>query len=387
MAWIYQSNQPKEDRVIRTVRIGERFPDPIHNGISMPVDSVVSTLNRNGPLYRHVAPMCWVAGDGRGQRLDGFHLNTLLWLKQLPSGEEMELPALSTTQFRWRLRDAALASAERSGVSSRPVIEMCQQFGADVPMLRPGEVVANRIDLSTLPVGSVYYSGHPAKPDMLDVWEVVTAGHHRHILGPKEQRQMGQPVVIHTLPGFVDGEGEPPAATKTLAEIALKAWRVGKVYKKRQSWCSVFETTLHALGIDESIVATETGESAAGPGDELSKEQAAALPEGSMLWWGWRNGVGAAVYRRDNTARNKARTRRVWGMNDDGENSHERMIVVSTPSEGTVWNVSARALASMPDGVRFVDPRNNQVTTLDDDARRAARLGFWHSVAITEWVQ
>jgi hypothetical protein len=198
---------------------------------------------------------------------------------------------------------------------------------------------------------------------------------------------LGQPVVIHTLPGFVDGEGEPPAATKTLAEIALKAWRVGKVYKKRQSWCSVFETTLYALGIDESIVTTETGESAAGPGDELSKEQAAALPEGSLLWWAWRNGVGAAVYRRDNTARNKARTRRVWGTNDDGENSHERMIVVSTPSEGTVWNVSARALALMPDGVRFVDPRNNQVTTLDDDARRHARLGFWHSVAITEWVQ
>jgi hypothetical protein len=161
--------------VIRTVRIGERFPDPLHNGISVPVDSVVSTLNRNGPLYRLVAPMCWLAGDGKGQRLDGFHLNTLLWLKQLPSGEEMELPALSTTQFRWRLRDAALASAERSGVNTRPVIEMCQQFGADVPMLRPGEVVANRIDLAALPVGSVYYSGHPAKPDMLDVWEVVTA--------------------------------------------------------------------------------------------------------------------------------------------------------------------------------------------------------------------
>jgi hypothetical protein len=153
MAWIYQSNQPKEDRVIRTVRIGDKFPDPIHNGISMPVDSVVSTLNRNGPLYRLVAPMCWLAGDGKGQRLDGFHLNTLLWLKQLPSGEEMELPALSTTQFRWRLRDAALASAERSGVNTRPVIEMCQQFGADVPMLRPGEVVANRIDLAALPVG------------------------------------------------------------------------------------------------------------------------------------------------------------------------------------------------------------------------------------------
>lgn len=366
---------------MKITRVGDHFPDPVHNSQVLPIGSALAVSPGSREMFTLTAPNCW---EVTGHAVDSYYLHMVLLLRNLPGAEEVELPQVSANQWRWQLRDAALSAAERNSVSIDPVLQMCREFDAPAPLLTPGQVVSNGHDLQQLPVGSIYYIGHPDRSKLLTVWQVGEMGRHARVLGSGERRA-GQPVTVHSLPDFESPEPEPPADDKTWADIALRAWRVGRVFKKRQAWCSVFESTLASLGINDKTVVTAAGVGTQhGPGDTITWDQVRTLPEGSLLWWRWRNKTAAAVYVRDDRVRNRAGTRRAWGYSDDEENSHDQMTVVKVPSEPIAWNVQGALLAHMPHGTRFFDQADNIEKALDRDT--ASHLSSWNTYAVREWV-
>ena len=327
--------------MITSVKTGELFPDLAHNGDVLPEGSVISA-GVNGQRFTTRAPRTWTP-DHRRSTITPY-LSNLMYLCEGP--DEVVLPPVSASEFRWRLRDSALAAADRSGIDHNPVLALASQFGASAPLLQVGGVLSNRIDIEALPVGSVIYSGHPSMPEVLSVW-TRHEDQLRHTFGPDRQRENGQPVTIFSMPDPPTVLREPVADPVTLAKIAVQAWRLGRVFQRKYSWCNVFDQTLLTLGINDAAVSF-IGESVRGPGDTLDRAQTALLPEGSLLWWSFRSGVGFSVYRRDDTAKNKSRTRRVFGWQDNGEQSHDRMTVVQTPAEPMLWSLSGYWLAALP---------------------------------------
>lgn len=360
--------------MITTVQVGAPFPDLLHLGRLLPIESGVGA--HSSVDFTHTAPGVWTQGSAL---MDAFYLNSPMRLHRLPGGvKEFELPRESAREFRWRLRDAALSAAERASVQIPPVLRMASEFGADEPLLRVGGVVSSSTDIEKLPYGTIFYTNHPSTANLLGVWEHTVSGDVQ-LLG-HNRRQAGQPVTIFSAPGLPEVSVDEPADPATLGEIALRAWRIGKVYKSRQSWCSVFENTLLALGITKDNLAA-IGAEQYGPGDVVRREHAALLPEGSILWHLWDRKQAFAVYIRDDRmTRNKAHTRRLFGFNDDAtENSHTEMKVLSTPTEPLAWRISGTYLKEFPNGTTF-DDRGGALQTLDDETRRS--LSSWHSYQI-----
>jgi hypothetical protein len=371
--------------MIRTIRIGDVVPDLLHHGRLLPV----GTLIRYGSIYKHVAPGVWRFGD----RFLTCMCQLTSRLVSLPDErQEVTLPAESAAQFRWRLRDAAFGSAERSGVDLGPVQGLCEAFGAPTPRLTVGGLVSSHHEALFLPPGSLLYSGHPSYPERFGVFRVerrqpgspLSGSNLRHVFGHNEQRN-GDPMTIYSAPDLPVPEEEEAAPEVELAAIALRAWRVGKVFKRRVSWCGSFENSLAALGIDDASVAV-TGELPLGVGDEVTREQAALLPEGSLLYHRWRNGSSFAVYLRDNSGRGTARTKRVAGYEDGrGDNSHEVMTVIRVPGEPMAWSFSGTDLDRLPDGVLYRPSHEVETspTFLDAAARRLIE-SHW-SYLVCDW--
>jgi hypothetical protein len=277
------------------------------------------------------------------------------------------MPRESAEQFLWRLRDTTLAAAERHGVNFNACLRLVAEFGSGAPRLMVGEVVSNGHDIKALPVGSIVYSGHPDKPRWMNVWEM--AAHHDlvHVTGTRSDRYAGLPVTIYSMPGTPELVAERPASEEQIARIGLRAWRVGKSYKSSQGWCSVFEHTIRALGINDELVA-KAG-TTHGPGDTMTRDEARLLPEGTLLRWEWRNRAAMAVYVREDSASNRSRTRRIWGWEDDNENSHDSMIVCRTPTEPMAWVANGLYLRHMPNGVVF-QANHTPEQVLSDETRR-----------------
>ena len=356
-------------------KVGEHFPDVSHRSDLLPVESVVGVTRSRGDTFTQVAPRTWVGGYHQGL-IDPFYLQQSLYLQNLAGQEGVEVPPESATEFRWRLRDTALAAGERSSVSIRPIAAMCAEFGADKPLFRVGGIVSSKHDLSDLPVGTVVYAGHPDVPAYLNVWEVGRDKALVHLMGPLAHRPEGRAMTIHSMPGETQVPEEPPATEEELARIALRAYRIGQTYQKRQNWCGVFANCLDGLGINDKMLSI-IGVNTKGPGDELTRDEIGLMPQGTILWHRWRHGQAFAVYLRDDGARGRARTRRLFGWNDPGANNHDLMTVVSTPTEPMAWTIAGYIALHMPDGTVL---RGVEEFTLDAESRR--RVESWRTYAV-----
>ena len=365
--------------MIKTYKIGEQFPDVSHRSDLLPVGTRISTSpGRHGETYDQVAPRVWTNRQASGM-IDGYYLSTPLYLMDLAGRDEIVLPPESAASFRWRLRDTALGAGERSSVKIPPIAAMCAEFGASVPYFQVGGIVTSRHDMAALPQGSVVYAGHPDKPSYLNVWEVDDGGSLTHVMGPSNYLGDGRPVTIYSIPGVKESEPEDPASDEALAKIALRAYRIGKTYQHKQNWCSVFNNCLAGLGINDTMLAS-VGATMHGPGDVLRKEQIAAMPEGTILWHQWRSGYATfAVYVRDDSARGKAKTRRLFGHDDDGSNTHDLMTVVQTPEEPMAWSVSGTYAQHFPNGT-VLRAGAGQAFTMDDATR--CNITAYYSYAV-----
>lgn len=362
--------------MIRTVKSGEPFPDLIHHGDLMPLGSTIRIGQSRGQVYEQAAPRTWVS-SGR-EPMDSYYLNGPNWVDTLASGESVDIPLESVEAFRWRLRDTALGAAERSGISIPPVLQMVDAFGAGTPRFTEGGIVSSGTDIETLPTGTVLYAGHPDWPRLMSVFEKKDSG-LTQVLGTRG-RGSGAPLTIYSIPGYTPSAPEVVADDDTLTRIALRAYRVGKTYQKNNSWCGTFDNCLAGLGITDKIFGT-IGATTKGPGDTVDREQAARMPEGTILWWLWRGSRAFAVYIREDSARNTSKTRRLFGWEDDGAHTHGHMTVVQTPDEPMAWRMTGTLAQHLPDGV--TTRINGMEVVLDQENRQ--RMVSYFDYPITGW--
>lgn len=362
-----------------TATVGQRIPDVPHLTPLLPVGTQVNTHRNGGTRFALVAPRTW---DMNGGPADPYYMNQKLFLTRLGDGlDELTIPKDSARRFRWRLRDTALGAADRSGVHMGPVLNLCAAIGATEPLFEEGGVLTNRTDLDALPEGTVYYQGHPDKPEWLNVWEVDQHGTHHQIMGRGSHRE-GCIRTIHTLPNYTPIAPEAPAEEAVIADISARAWREGKKWQTTAGWCGVFNQCLDSLAINEEDV-RDMGALPFRAGDQVDRDRAARVPEGSLLFWRWRNDAGFAVYQRDDTmTRVTARTRRIWGYGDDNENSHGHMTVAQVPGEEMAMEVRGSILQQMPEGVEFHRSGYTATHRVGDDDYR---IDTWGNYIVTGW--
>jgi hypothetical protein len=364
---------------ITAVRPNERIPDVPHLTPILPIDTTVSTARGGGTAFTLVAPRTWAQNGGAPA--DPYYMNQSLYVRRLGDGlDELTLPKDSARRYLWRLRDTALGAADRSGVNLRPVVDLCNAIGATEPLFEEGGVVVNNTDIQALPEGTVYYQGHPDKPEWMIVWEVGPGGHHHQLMGRASKREGGIRT-IHTLPGFTPAPSEPPAEEAVLNTIAARAWKEGKKISQQSGWCGVYGQCLDSLMINESDIKS-LGVLPFSNGDQVDRDGAHNVPEGSLLYWAWRDGHGFGVYQRDDTmTRVAARTRKVWGVAGDTENSHGHMIVAQVPGEAMSMPVQGHILQAMPDGVNY--HRNGYTTPrVKGDGNG---IDTWGHYVVTGW--
>lgn len=362
------------------VKVGDRIPDVPHLTPLLPLDTRVASSRGGGTTFTLVAPRSW-SGDGGGSPADPYYMNQSLYVRRLGDGlDQFEIPKESERRFRWRLRDTALGAADRSGVNLRPVNDMLNAIGATEPIFEEGGIVVNNTDLATLPEGSVFYQGHPDKPEWMIVWEVGRGGQHHQIMGNASRREGGIRT-IHTLPGYTPAPAEPPAEEAVLNNIRARAWKIGRQYAQSAGWCGVFGQCLDSLGINESDI-KDLGALPYSNGDQVDRDSAARVPEGSLLFWKWRNSDGFALYQRDDTmTRVAARTRRVWGTADDNENSHGHMTVCQVPGEEMSMEVPGHIVQRMPEGVTYHRAGYTTVRVTGD----GHTPDHWSNYVVTGW--
>lgn len=341
-----------------TVPVGEYIPDFLHNERTLPVGSEISVAN-SSPLYRVEAPGVLVSGN-RGP-FDQYSYIYRVRLRSLPDGQtELRLPPLDLESVRWRIRDAALASAERSNVATGPVIGLLRKIGAEELPLYLGMTISNGIDIHRLPEKSVLYSGDPSKANNFTVFRVRN-GSAYPILGQHVGRINGAPLVIHEAAGLDPAPTPAAGDPKAMAQLMIRAWSLGRAVKQAQGWCSVFEQTLEALDITDKT-AEVAGESPRAVGDVVQRDDAVLLPEGTLLGWHFPNSGGWVLFRRVEGMTNRSGTTRIWGHNDPGRNNHDQMTVVKLPGQDMLWNVQGSELREMPHGVRYLVSGQEQVT-------------------------
>jgi len=193
-------------------------------------------------------------------------------------------------------------------------------------------------------------------------------------------RGSGQPMTIYSIPGYVPSAPALVADDETLTRIALRAFRVGKTYQRNNSWCSVFDNCLKGLCINDEVLSS-IGATTHGPGDTLDPTQIARMPEGTILWWPWRSGRALAVNIRDDESRNRTRTKRLYGWDDDGANTHGHMIVVQTPDEPMAWRINGTMAEHLPDGVTVRIQGADQLL----DERTRGQLLSYLDYQVTRW--
>lgn len=342
----------------RTVQVGEYIPDFMHEERVLPVGSEISVSNSSS-RYRVEAPGVLTSRD-RGP-FDPYSYIYRVRLRGLPDEQaELRLPPLDLEAVRWRIRDAALASAERSNVSTSPVIGLLRKIDADELPLYLGMTISNNIDIRRLPEKSVLYSGDPSKANNFTVFR-VRSGSVYPILGAGNGRVNGAPLVVYEAAGLDPAPTPTQGDPKAMAQLMVRAWSLGRAVKQVQGWCSVFEQTLEALDINDKT-AEVAGETPHSVGDLVQRDDAALLPEGTLLGWHYPNSGGWVLFRRAEGMTNRSGTIRIWGHNDPGRNNHDQMTVVKLPGQDMLWNVSGSELREMPSGVRYVIGGSEQVT-------------------------
>lgn len=365
-----------------TAHVGDRIPDVPHLTPLLPLNTRVTTSQHGGgTAFTLVAPRTWAQNNE--QPADPYYMNQKLFLHRLGGDlDELALPKESARRFRWRLRDTALGAADRSGVSIGPVLSLCSAIGATEALFEEGGIVTNNTDLQTLPEGAVFYQGHPDKPEWMNVWEVGPHGTHHRIMGRGGHREGGIRT-IHTLPGWVVPEPEPPAEESVLHQIAARAWKEGARISRSSGWCGVYGQCLDSLMINEHDIKA-VGALGYSVGDQVDRDSASKVPQGALLYWRWRNGNGFAVYQRDDSmTRVAARTRRVWGYGDDDENSHGHMIVAALPDamDSISIPVMGTMLQHMPEGVRFHRQGYTNLRVTGD----GSDIDTWGNYIVTGW--
>ena len=236
----------------------------------------------------------------------------------LPSEQERAMHE-TPEKFMWMFHQVVGSAAEQNGVPQATVKDAITAIGVPVPEVAPGAEVRWNTTRDMLPVGSIVYCGFPDSTTRFGVFKRDRNG-WQHVMGPT--RRMDAVMVVDYLPGSESTESwaTDPGSEETAraaAQVRARAWAVGIKVKHAHGWCGELESILHRAGLSEkSIEAARDFDLSVG--SEVTVEQAAPLPAGTIFLW--EDGDDFCLYKRvdDSRVRNISRTRRVFGLRADG---------------------------------------------------------------------
>ena len=298
------------------LRVGDR----LHTAAEydrLPVGTVIGPTHSSNDSYTKQTDGSYLSKRyGTAVSVSDFEMDGYNSIKELGAGN----PALSSLiQWQWRFRDNAYHSAEQAGVHRETVDQAMADLNLTDAMfpLGAGVKVASTRNKDLLPVGVVVVQGEPEQLSGFGVFTRTPQG-WTPVLGQRASHDgypvtvlNGEPALWATTPG---SEAEQAA----LKQFKAKAWKVGWKVKLGHRWCESYEGYMARVGLDESVL-RDVSHNGVTIGDKVGVNQAAALPEGSILRWVSRvNPVNFTWYVRDDSARVVAKTRALFGRRSDG---------------------------------------------------------------------
>src|SRR5262245_57784527 len=284
-----------------------------------PVGTVIGP--HSGETYTRREDGSWEDSDGDDFDLSGFSLSGYNKIVSLPKGfkaKKKKVTCESLRQWQWRYRDHCYCSADQAGVQRHVVDGVMDELGltADMFPLGSGVPITNERDKERLPDGTQMVRG---EPDNLRGFGLYVKFHSewRLLLGEMPY-QHNRPYRIVT--------GEPPEWNQPGTEEGLqdlynfqaRAWRIGWQAKVLHRWCGSYEEYMKRIGLDSGVLRLARFEGLA-VGDRINTEQAASLPEGSVLRWVRKTDpTDFTWFVRDDSATNRAKTRFVFGHRPEG---------------------------------------------------------------------
>lgn len=345
---------------------------------ALPVGSIITSVSGRTALTRTedgYRSHHGSAKDTSTMRLNYYRV-THVPGEQVDESEEtmLESPAVTMTldQFKQRFRTLIVAASNYHGISPTVVNRALQRLEVPEYPVQPGMYVCNRDNtlLNMLPEGTVLTIGDdPADFGGYAVFVEQSTGPVRWLGGWVDDG--GDPFFtyrVHQVPGVEPGALAANGSESELdavQEFRQKAWNLGWNVKMEQSWCSTYEDCMRRAGVDENATINDS--------PTRSPEEVAALPPGTILRFR-PTPTQSVLYRRDDTAGNPARTRRIGGTVSGSWAA--RMAVVAQPGQAmAIPVVSHEEMDAMPVGTAIRDASGGQ-SWKKGEGQHAGRVWF-----------
>jgi hypothetical protein len=295
-------------------------------------------------------------------------------------------PRKTLLQTKHTYRTGALAAAVAHGVDVGRVEEALAEMGCGRDNLTLP--VGQGVTVSTvgggapgiaIPSGTVAFTGNPKRPATLGVfrWDGLR---WTHLFG--DRTYVDQSMVVESVNGVIErpawlDEAGTDADEDAIREWKAVAWQVGWKLKKSMGWCGTYEQIAHGLGVTQADQRATRYRGFA-RGQRITRDEAASLPVGSVLWWQHsEDETKFAAFVRRAEATNRAGTVRVFASPavSDNENCKHYMTVAGINRDdemGSDFDLapygSARVFPLLPP-VSAV-PEENRLPTIESVVRQ-----------------
>ena len=314
--------------------------------IALPIGSVIQYDGTD--TYHKISEDGWTLEDSGREYPDYtssyFALDGRMKVARVgpPPGTPEPLPE-TLKRFQWRYRTATLHGASTNSIDTDTVHEALQELGVhdeDFP-IGPGVQIRYEGDKNGAPEGTIIMCGEPNNWGRFGLWR-RNHGNWERLIGGRDWGRNRPMTVVQV------GNDDTPVPWMTempaegedmrILEFKAKAYKVGKRYKDEHGWCGTYDAVVEAAGVsDRAVIAWEhrpVGWEGRMPGEKVSRLEAAALPTGTLLRH--IDGDTITYWMRTATATNRARTRRVFGVNDGDVITHSASVmeIAQFPREG-----------------------------------------------------
>jgi hypothetical protein len=282
--------------------------------------------------------------------------------------------AVPLDQFKQLFRTTVMGAQQGSDVDRDPVIEALD--GLKVPEFEPAVGMAACVYdyefLGAMPENTLLATTlDPAAPNY-GVYRKHASNSLTHLLGNPNGYNGYTTLYVVEMPGentdppWAGSESEPDK----VLEFKAAAWKMAQVVKSKTGWCGEVYQAVRRCGVDASH--TRNDSSGHNP------EQVAALPSGTVLRYRHGESVDTALYVRDDTAENPAKTRRIAGTLPGSW--AQSMVVVHSPGRTMrIDVVSHQELETMPLGTTIADGWYNEWVKVEQPQRQPVGHVWRHS--------
>lgn len=288
--------------------------------------------------------------------------------EQTPLGRQLTLE-----QYAQRFCTLMEGGHQQAGIGSGYLVERALHDELGIPKYEPmmglsvcytdGSLIAQ------IPVGSVLVTeGEPGDTHFTAYRK--SEGSLLRILGDGAITGPAVVLIIDSIPDsdakapWVDNDGSE-SELAAIRQFRVKAWTAAMNVKSATGWCGELEQVVYRSGIDRSVGTQDTAT------ELLTAEQVAELPAGSIVRYmsttalienARSRTLKTALYVRDDSADNPAKTRRIGGVLPGSWVPHSMEVVYRNdatvdPAAQTlaISTTSFSEMDSMPDGTQVGD--------------------------------